>query len=71
VDTLKVELSSGTLDTADVTDNQVGELVTLCSFIDNCIEDSDLAALSANHMDIAELMIELGLTPAYMRIYDE
>mgnify|MGYP003117509369 FL=1 len=71
MDTLKVELSSGTLDTADVTDNQVGELVTLCSFIDNCIEDSDLVALSKNHMNITELMVELGLTPAYMRIYDE
>ena len=68
---MKIELSSGTLDTADVTDNQVGQLVTLCSFIDNCIEDSDLTALSKNHMNITELMIELGLTPAYMRIYDE
>ena len=65
---MKIELSSGTLDTADVTDNQVGQLVTLCSFIDNCIEDSDLTALSKNHMNITELMIELGLTPAYMRI---
>ena len=68
---MKVELSSGTLDTADVTDNQVGQLVTLCSFIDNCIEDSDLTALSKNHMNITELMIELGLTPAYMRVYDD
>ena len=68
---MKIELSSGTLDTADVTDNQVGQLVTLCSFIDNCIEDSDLTALSKNHMNITELMIELGLTPAYMRVYDD
>ncbi len=68
---MKVELSSGTLDTADVTDSQVGQLITLCSFVDNCIEDSDLVALSTNHMNVTELMVELGLTPAYMRTYDE
>ena len=68
---MKIELSSGTLDTADVTDDQVGQLVTVCSFIDNCIEDGDLTALSKNHMNITELMVELGLTPAYMRTYDE
>ena len=63
----KIKLSSGTLDTADVTDNQVGQLVTVCSFIDNCIEDGDLTALSENRTNITELMVELGLTPAYMR----
>ena len=64
---MKIKLSSGTLDTADVTDDQVGQLVTVCSFIDNCIEDGDLNALSENHANITELMVELGLTPAYMR----
>ena len=64
---MKIKLSSGTLDTANVTDKQVGQLVTVCSFIDNCIEDGDLAALSENHMSITELMVELGLTPAYAR----
>tara|TARA_B110000211_G_scaffold151734_1_gene172577 strand:+ start:597 stop:803 length:207 start_codon:yes stop_codon:yes gene_type:complete len=68
---MKVKLSSGIIDTDDVTNNQVGRLITICSFLDNCIEDGDLVALDREHMNVTELMVEIGLTPAYMRECDE
>ncbi len=69
--TNKIELSSGTVDTADITEEHVGQLVSLLSFMDNCIEEGDLKALSDNHMNITELMVEIGLTPSYMRQIEE
>ena len=59
---MKVKLSSGIIDTDDVTNNQVGRLITICSFLDNCIEDGDLVALDREHMNVTELMVEIGLT---------
>lgn len=57
-----VELSSGGVDTSTVTPKQVAEMLTLLSYIDNCLEDGDDPG--AEHEAIMELMRSVGLTPA-------
>lgn len=57
-----VKLSSGDVDTSAVTPEQIAKLMTVLSYLDNCLEDGDDPG--AEHEAIMELMRSVGLTPA-------
>jgi len=58
-----VELSSGKMDTKQVDDDGIVELLSVLSFVDNCLEYGD-DTLFDRHYQIKEIMRNIGLTPA-------